>query len=418
MRLQWHTGHTRASYDIRFIAAHTVATIPFDLLASRLAVVDCRRMHDAYAGCQLATIPPQWRGLILEAAARSIYCQLHPGSVMADPEPGLRCDGSNRSVKQAEYDWMCDGRRVQCKTGQLCWSNRGCWNVSFQNVKFGLLDELLLVLYTPLRIHLFLHDQRTGIHHTGRRAASRGVCVRYASPRGMCSCDEASRALVEQISSGSRHLVTRELSSEAAVWQSYNNFCESKAAQMALAAFENHPLGSLRPSARGKFIEQLVLEVDRMLYPQSHFAPQAPAAKNDWFRDHLRVECKHTRLTCSDRVWTCRFSAIKFPCFDILYLAVDSPDAVFVLQYAKDQGRTRSGVDTEPAGEQIRIRAPISVADCREAAKFIVDKLVQGGSKHLATIPFHASGPFQLPATGRTDFASQPTQVILAKGGM
>ncbi|CAE7856433.1 unnamed protein product [Symbiodinium microadriaticum] len=416
--LQWCRSHKRASYDIRFIAARTVATISFDVLASRLTVVDCRRMRDAYAGCQLATISPPWRGHILEAAARSIYCRQHPGCVVSDPVPGLRCDGSKRSVNQAEYDWMRDGRRVQCKTGQLCWnSSSGCWNVSFHNIKFGLLDELLLVLYTPFRIHLFLHDQRTGIQSTGRKAASRGVRVQYSCAKGMFSCEEATRALVEHVSSGSRHLVTVELASEAAVGQSYSKFCESKSAHMALTAFENHPLGSLTPSARGIFVEQLVLEVDRMLYPQSHFTPQVPNAKHDWFRDHLRVECKHTRLTYSDRgVWTCRFSAIKFQCFDILYLAIDSPDAVFLLHYERDQGRTQCGVETDHVGEQVRIRAPSSIADCREAAHFIVDKLVQGGSKHLATIPFHASGPSQLPATGRADSSSQPTPVILAKG--
>ena len=413
MWLQWYRGHRRASYDIRFIAARTVATIPFDLLASRLTVADCQRMRDAYAGCQLANISPQWRGHILEAAARSIYCRQHPGCVVSDPVPGLRCDGSRRGVNQAEYDWMCDGRRVQCKTGQLCWSSsRGSWNVSFQNIKFKLLDELLLVLYTPFRIHLFLHDQRTGVQVTGCRAASRGVRVQYVCAKGMFSCEEATRALVEHVSSGSRHLVTVELASEAAVGQAYSKFCESKSAHMALTAFENHPLGGLTPSARGLFMEQLVLEVDRMLYPQSHFTPQVQNAKHDWFRDHLRVECKHTRLTCADKgVWTCRFSAIKFPCFDILYLAIDSPDAVFLLEYGRDQGRTRCGVETDHMGEHVRIRAPSSIADCREAAEFIVDKLVQGGSKHLATIPFHAGGPSQLPATGRADSSSQPTPV-------
>ena len=301
-------------------------------------------------------------------------------------------------MNQAEYDWMCDGRRVQCKTSQLCWSNKGrFWNISFHNIKFGLFDELLLVMYTPFRIHLFLHDQRTGIQHTGCKAASRGVRVQYTSPRGTYSCEEATRAVVEQVSSASRHLVTVELASEAAVGQAYSNFCESKAAHVALTAFENHPLGLLTPSSRGMFIEQLVLEVDRMLHPQSHFTPQPHVAKHDWCRDDLRVECKHTRLTCSDRmVWSCKFSAIKFPCFDILYLAIDSPDAVFLLQYARDQGRTRCGVETDHVGEQIRIRAPRSIEDCREAAHFIVDKLVQGGSKHVATIPFHSGSPSQL----------------------
>ncbi|CAE7594320.1 unnamed protein product [Symbiodinium sp. CCMP2592] len=268
MRIQWQPACSSASLNIHSIAPRAVVTIPMDLLASQLSNDDSWRMRDAYGGCLLATISPTWRGHVLKTAARSIYSQQHPGCSMSDPVPGRRCDGTHRAFHQAEYDWMCDGRRIQCKTAQLCWSKKGLWRARFHNIKFDRLDELLLVMYTPFRIHLFVHDRRTGIYGTGCRAASRGVVVQYSSPMGMHSCDEAARNVVEKVSSASRHLVTRELASEAAVLNAYSMFCQSTTAQRALAAFQNHPFGTLTPTARGMLIEQLVLQVDRMLYPQ------------------------------------------------------------------------------------------------------------------------------------------------------
>ena len=377
------------------VAARGLVTIPFEELRSRISIDKGWQTRDAYAGCQLATLSPQSRGHVLERAVRSIYAQLQPGCVISDPTPGQRCDGRRRSLHQAEYDWMCDARRVECKTGQLCWSEKhSVWTVSFHNIKFELLDELLLIMYTPFRIHLLLHDHKSGVSCTGSRAASRGVRVKYSSPKHVRSCAAATQAILEQFAC---QLVASEPTSHEAVQQAYGHYGRSMAAQKASAAFRDHPLGGMTPTARGMYIEQLVWEVDRMLYPSSHFRSQLHTARQDWFRDNLRVECKHGRLYLSAGRWTCRFSAIKFQSFDSLYLAIDSPAGIFILQHAGDKFRSTSGVETAHMGENIAVRAPKRVVDCHEAAQIVVDKLVQTGSKHLATIHFHGSGISQLP---------------------
>lgn len=64
---------------------------------------------------------------------------------------------------------MIEGRRVEVKSAQLAWDAfHHYWNGKWQNIKRDAYDDLLLVLYTPLGVYLFLHDHAYGVATNGK----------------------------------------------------------------------------------------------------------------------------------------------------------------------------------------------------------------------------------------------------------
>ena len=99
----------------------------------------------AFSGCPLSVIKPQTRGHILEEVGRAVYARHHPNSQITDPVPGYKCNGARRSLNQAEFDWMCDETRVQCKSGQITLNRRtNTWRCRFVNIKPNLLEQTFL----------------------------------------------------------------------------------------------------------------------------------------------------------------------------------------------------------------------------------------------------------------------------------
>ena len=70
---------------------------------------------------------------------------------------------------------MIEGRRVEVKSAQLAWDAfHQYWHAKWRNIKRGAYDDLLLVLYTPLGVYLFLHDHAYGVATTGKSQSVRG----------------------------------------------------------------------------------------------------------------------------------------------------------------------------------------------------------------------------------------------------
>ena len=115
---------------------------------------------------------------------------LHPDAAFADAEPGECVDGSKRAQSQAPYDWQRDGRRVACKSAQLVWNrSKEYWELLFRAVKLpregereAVFDELLLAAYTPEGVHVFRHDQQTGVTTNGKSTAASGQQIGFVGP--------------------------------------------------------------------------------------------------------------------------------------------------------------------------------------------------------------------------------------------
>merc|ERR1712050_549437 len=99
-------------------------------------------------------------------------------------------NGRCRSRNGAEYDWLCNGRKVECKSSQLRWDvHRKCWVFRFSNVKLfshggssgAAFDDLLLALYTPRGIYIYSHDLTTGVATNGKITGVSGCVVHLSA---------------------------------------------------------------------------------------------------------------------------------------------------------------------------------------------------------------------------------------------
>ena len=116
LQLAWRN---KAQGYSQLLTQRCVAVIRLCDLKTRFQDAELGVTAAAYAGCRLAALTPAMRGNMLETVARGFSQQLEPNSTILNPSPGERCDGRRRGISQAEYDWLHDGRRVQCKSAQL-----------------------------------------------------------------------------------------------------------------------------------------------------------------------------------------------------------------------------------------------------------------------------------------------------------
>ena len=339
----------------------------------------------AYAGCKLAALTPSMRGFMLETVARGFLQQLEPNSIILNPIPGERCDGFRRGLKQAEYDWLHDGRRVQCKSSQLCWNVRQRrWQARFRDIKPGLCDELVLVLYVPGRLHFLRQEFQSG-------SFSVGPSKTLSAPAGLEDISDATSHVKLKILEGltCRFLGMLDICDQL-VGQALDVHTQRLKVTIEMEAFRSHPLGegwhnSL--STRGIMIQRMVQEVDSLLHPgATQVEGTTYHSPFDWCRSGLRVECKHGRIAWGQNRWLCNFAWVKQTSFDLLYLAIDTPSGLQILQFGGTKFLSSTGTREEAAGKQIRISGPFGVRCWLESVNAMTKKLVAAGSTHVATV--------------------------------
>ena len=79
------------------------------------------KTQNAFDNDDLLNLSPNRRGRALEAATRRILGGMYPRAVFEDAVPGSCVNGAPRSQHMAEYDWLMDGRRLECKSSLLSW---------------------------------------------------------------------------------------------------------------------------------------------------------------------------------------------------------------------------------------------------------------------------------------------------------
>ena len=333
----------------------------------------------AYAGCPLSEMTPSLRGKMLETVARRVFERHRPNSITEDPIPGLRCDGIRRGMNCAEYDWLCDGRRVQCKSAQLSWDkgDKG-WRVNFHRMIPCLFDELILVLYTPFQLRYFTYCWKRDLSAGEARGRA---SLRFSGQKKVLDWRQAEDVIYEKIvRSGAGQCLATLQTSDELVAEALQQHSQSAKSRLEGKAYAQHPLNYLTPSARGLLVEQVVYEVDLQCHPCYGHADLAPSnSPCDWHRDGLRIECKHTRLHWTARNnWECRFQGVMFSKFDLLYLALDSPRALHILRFGGSKW-IRTGKSITVSGQAGEV-CPLVAADV------ILEKLVSTGSEHVASV--------------------------------
>ena len=342
----------------------------------------------AFSGCNLSEIQPALRGHILEDVGRTIYQRHYPNSHITDPVPGYRCDGVRRSQKQAEFDWMCDKIRVQCKSGQISLDRlTQKWRCRFAAIKPHTFDQLFLVLYTPKKLHFICYNGRSGLVSDGSRTASQGYKLSYIVPASIKCPRLAKSWILERMQQQSCTIIDSLCTSSHLVVQKVNAAMCTKKHQLESTAFAHHPVGDIHPARRGLIIQAIVQQIDESYHNIATFSASG-RSPFDWCRDGLRIECKHTRIAwCSfKRSWVCRFSGVKMDRFDILYLALDAPVGIHVLKFRGAKYLNRTGVCEESIGKAIQIYGPRNETSWSVALADIMNKLTKSGSEHIATV--------------------------------
>ena len=372
----------------------------------------------------LLTLSPARRGKVLEAVVKDCIHQMSPCSILE--EPTVDNPACRRSSSNAEWDWTMDGRKVEVKSASLLWmQGRGFWRALFQGVKLARedirkeapFDDLLLALLSPAYIDIIKHDLRTHVCSAGVVTSAVGHNIDVMSSRGEACWKAARKQILEKLRRGGCSLLLRleidEPNVTAILQRHMPEHIRSE------DSYQGLPLSLTSPPRRGFLIQQVALQLDRMMHPQSAFClPEGEVtvsgtqrswwnASVDWIRDGTRVEVKSSQLQfIGTGQWKCSFQNIKFPSsfdddqvFDELWLAIYSPIGIHFIKHASGVGVSRRGVVTASRGYAIQLYAPKGELDCTVALRTIVANVTHRGCVLLATIHWdrhwdlgHASG--------------------------
>ena len=357
----------------------------------------------AYNGHPLANLDPARRGLLFQEWARQLLQMTYPKSGIIDAVPGTCVNGQRRSKAQAEYDFMMNGKKVEVKGGQLCFCSTGSyWTFRVQEVKLHLkrapvasFDHLYLVLFSPKWLDLVRHDMSTGISKAGIKTNVCGHSIQIRGAKGSSWEDSLNTILGKLCEQGGCSLVGRT----SIVDRWITDLCQ-KHVGFGSHFYTGKPFDSMSPQLRGKRMEKLVLQIDRLLHRDSNFSLPAGEwtstgsrrgnnnASVDWIRDGKRIEAKHARLVFSKATqqWSCTFYWVKLDRFDELLLAVYSPRGVDVFKHDGTFGLSSTGRATEAKGHIVKISAPRRQPDPMLALQDIHAKLEFNNCSRVASI--------------------------------
>eukprot|EP00933_Yihiella_yeosuensis_P058911 TRINITY_DN5968_c0_g2_i1.p1 TRINITY_DN5968_c0_g2~~TRINITY_DN5968_c0_g2_i1.p1 ORF type:complete len:404 (-),score=47.36 TRINITY_DN5968_c0_g2_i1:102-1313(-) len=386
---------TLSSGNVTRLSWRSIAVFPVNKFQNIIDAVDVT--GSAYVACPLFQLTNGHRGKFLELLAREVYSQMHPLATVEDAPRGLCVNGNVRSSRQTEVDWLCDGLRVECKSSQLTWDKgKRTWRVQFRNVKPHSFDQLFLVIYSPRKLVFVQHDTVLGLARNPDKTLLDAHTISISAKRNTSCWESALEQILCKLGSASNGCdIVGELDSSHG-WVQQLLADSQMITSDEEDPYRGTPLSSMSSSLRGRRIEALVKEVDRLLHPSSVFGPPAKDLSFDWLRDGLRIECKHAKpyWDTHGQRWCCKFVGIKFAFeghrssawFDELLLAVYTPTGIHVLRHNGSFGISTAGAYSRTGGLSVNVYGPVGVRDVAAALQFMFDKLQKGGCKMIAAI--------------------------------
>lgn len=371
--------------------------------------------REAYRGNSLAELSNAKRGVVLQNLARTIHGQLSPGSDIQDALPGLEINGNPRTRWNAEYDWTCDGKRVECKSAQLCFvRSYQTWAARFKFKKWYLqhaqdsvpFDDLFLVLFTPEALYFLRYDIVRGIclltgakdHYMTFRGRRGNHCWRASLSDILSNLDHpSSNCLLLHTLAVNDPLVTQTMS---------ELFC----CKVKTLAYTKAPPAMLNSTVRAFRFQTVAFEVDKIMNPDSSFSLAIDElrahgqrrgnarSKVDWLRDGKGIEFKQTELHWMEKSqnWMCSWQAVEFANgdsrpdnhFEELWLAIYSPMGLHILRHSGTFGISfpSKGSRQWEEGFDIRAYSRTGETSIEAALDTIVSKLLKSGCHLLATV--------------------------------
>jgi len=164
--------------------------------------------------------------------------------------------------------------RIECKSSQLQW-NSYRWLFCFAGVKFArenvrfrsVFDQLVLMMYTPIGVYMYHHDNQLGVSAHGQKTSTQGYRISICGPKGV---DAWSIALESILKKFDEH--TNQCARLAFVALDDARIVRELAARSyhpVVRAYRDVPLASLSQAARGHVLENLLIAVLLRLHPDS-----------------------------------------------------------------------------------------------------------------------------------------------------
>ena len=335
---------------------------------------DVGKTPGIYRGCPMEHLNPSRRGILLQKLCKQVIADKYPHLKLEDPTPGQTINGRRRSQHHAEWDFTLGGRKIECKSSQLTWSAAKkrwgvCWRgikVELPGVRKQMFDELFLAIYSPWQIHILKHDLCAGVLDDGVFTASTGSKITITGTRG----EECWRASLDAIlgkfnaRNGRGTEVLQVSLADARAQLLLLEFAQSGNFEAA-QAYSLAPLGKLSPSSRGYKIEQMGVEIDKLLNPRSEYSF---VGFGDWTRDGRLQEMKSSSMIQYKKgtrwKWSCIFRSIKCALpgvravdeFHDLWLAIYCPLGIyFFLHGGSAAGLSTDGDRTESRGKNLQL---------------------------------------------------------------
>lgn len=377
----------------------------FILPASRFPdILNCGGGRIAeYEGTPFADMNAKLRGDLLSNIVRMSVVNGEEAARITDAEPGLCHGGRRRGASNAEYDWLCNGRRVECKSSMLRWiAYYRTWGFRFQSVKFHYFDILLLVLYTPLELIVYQHDFELGVSSAGSRTETDGYHISLYGPKYEADWNVALQYVLGKLDAPSNKCrrVARLSLQHPEVVRVLQSFESSSYASLMSRAYHEVPLAFMSVGVRGTRIQAIA----RLIYSimnmgSSVMDPVAGVringarrsmaqAEYDWSRDGQRIECKSSQLAWDshNHRWRHRFHGIKSVSFDELQLCFYTPRGIFIYLHDGRFALSSNGVRSETHGCQISMVGNVHEQDWSVALDTILKKFDSSPCKYLGLI--------------------------------
>ena len=340
--------------------------------------------HDAYEGVPLATHSSSARGDILERVAMRVM-EEKMGETAHPPPPGTRVNGTKRGRNSEAYDFTFKERRVEVKSAQLKWDSGKCrWEAQWKNIKRDAYDDLLLVLYTPFGVHIFVHDHAYGVTTTGKLQGVNGGYVVVYAPRNVASIVEAVDVVLGKLSH--MHHAPVPFTDIIVTTTTTHD------------AYEGVPLATHSSSIRGNILERVAMRVmEEKMGETAHPPPPGTRVNGtkrgrnseayDFMIAGRRVEVKSAQLKwdSSTRRWEAQWKNIKRDAYDDLLLVLYTPFGVHIFVHDHVYGVTTTGKLQGVDGGKVVVRAPMNTTSVSGALDVVLGKL---SHTHYATLTY------------------------------
>lgn len=303
--------------------------------ADVLSQAEAFRSFQEYRGGVFADVPAEkTRGNLIESVVRRWLGQKY-GQETSDPDPGKDVLGGQRSSSSSEYDFKMVQLRWEIKSSQLQYQPaHDHWQAVWTHIKPEKHDRLVLVLYTPEGLDIYLHDGKSGKFFAGARQKHFGHGVVFASPNKV-GCVATATAEIR------KKMATMLLGSIDNATLSTMKECTYRTPTSQ--AYYGARLAALSACCRGRIVEHIVRQhTERRL--------QSPADNTEVGTTHsghkrarhyalvdfgcagLKFEVKSSQLRWSRNCWTCRWQKIKHH-HDVLLLALILPTRILIYEH-------------------------------------------------------------------------------------